>query len=367
MDSSVAQHAPPDQQVAPVQGVSNGGAGVSKRAYTRTQRRFLCAWPGCGKAFNRQANVRRHARAEHERTFAFTCDICEKPCREHHQLEQHRLTHPPALHALAALRPGLHRMHARLCAAEAELCRLRIESARAASPRCSASVCAVATAQRSNDAISFSCIACNKRTHWGCAGLQPDSAGADFGDLCDHAICQPCLAKEARQPHACVEAATNAMQLQHHIKHDLRKTLIQVAGDGLCMVRSVAAVLERSIEPGLSHLDVLRAALHVVPSLVEDSTVALGENKVAVLAECAKLLAAKDACLTRKMARAWDSLLLDVLPPALARSMDRPLHILQVVRGELIVHVVERQLPGAPIVMAKSWSEIGRDHYQAVV
>jgi hypothetical protein len=330
-------------------------------------RRYACTL--CEQRFYRNDTLRMHIRTVHERTFAFLCHICEKQFSHNANLQKHLRTHPQHLHTLAALRPCLRRSHAATATRDDALCRARIEVARLLHPDCSVKGCAAAPAKRGKQQQAyapdtFACIRCSKKVHWACAGL--DCGCTDKGI----AMCQPCLAAEQMAPSACLQAATNAALLADHLAIDLGKTIVRVPGDGLCLVRSVAAVLGHP-GPALPHLELLRDALLRVPDLIANGSVVLGDAPATddAIKQCAHLANTTDSNLVRLMTRNWDSALFDVVVKAISCSVGRPLHIYSMLRGEPVLNIIQasNQPPGQPLTLMHTHSEIGRDHYDAVI
>ncbi len=160
--------------------------------------------------------------------------------------------------------------------------------------------------------------------------------------------------------------------LADHVTLDLGKTIVRVPGDGLCLVRSVAAVLGHP-GPALSHLDLLRASSLRVPNLINNSSVVLGDAAATddAIKQCAHLAKTTDGNLARLMTRMWDSALFDVVVKAVSCSVGRPLHIYSMLRGEPVLRVVtqasDQAMPGQPLALMHTHSEIGRDHHDAVI
>jgi len=79
-----------------------------------------------------------------------------------------------------------------------------------------------------------------------------------------------------------------------------------------------------------------------------------------------------DSNLVRLMTRNWDSALFEVVVKAISCSVGQPLHIYSLLRGEPVLRVVQAVPDGTeplgqqPTLM-HTHSEIGRDHYDAVL
>eukprot|EP00053_Salpingoeca_punica_P023722 m.218063 g.218063 ORF g.218063 m.218063 type:complete len:69 (+) comp55683_c0_seq1:42-248(+) len=63
----------------------------------------------------------------------------------------------------------------------------------------------------------------------------------------------------------------------------------------------------------------------------------------------------------------WDSALFDVLPEAIARHLQRPLHVLSVGDSEIWTQVVSCGVDAEPVLLICSTAEIGFNHYDAIV
>ncbi len=146
---------------------------------------------------------------------------------------------------------------------------------------------------------------------------------------------------------------------------------MRVPGDGLCLVRSVAAVRGHP-GPALPHLDLLRDALLCVPNLIASGSVVLGDAAATdeAIKQCAHLANTTDSNLVRLMTRNWDSALFDVVVKAVSCSVGRPLHLYSMLRGEPVLNIIQasdQAMPGQPLALMHTYSEIGRDHYDAVI
>jgi hypothetical protein len=166
----------------------------------------------------------------------------------------------------------------------------------------------------------------------------------------------------------CVRAKADADILVEYITKELRKTVVPIDGDGLCMLRGVAHVVAGD---AANFHGILRGALQQLPVLLADGNTLLDDAAAKiVLAKSAKMLGcSSDAALVKQVRANWDSHLGDMLPAALSRSIGRPLYIIELVRGEPKTTVVAtHDLPeaGQPMILMHSWVGLGVDHYDVV-
>ncbi len=161
----------------------------------------------------------------------------------------------------------------------------------------------------------------------------------------------------------------NRQLLEAHVAAT-KGTLRSVAADGWCLVRSVALALDKD------HKILFSEAVTVLLTSLDH--LQLDEEERKTLAEaCHKILQANTRV---QMHRMWDSALVDQLPTALATVARRPLHICEASDGVVRLTVVPPlALPApldgaaaavdatsAPILLARSFVEIGVDHYDLI-
>jgi hypothetical protein len=157
----------------------------------------------------------------------------------------------------------------------------------------------------------------------------------------------------------------NRRLIEAHVA-SLGQHILSVPADGWCLVRSVAIVVKRN------HYDLLDDALLMLvsklPGLpIDDAT------RAAVAHDCNVLL--QQGKRHRQMRRHWDSALGDLMPQALADTVERPLHILRIQAADCSIRAVivtpatcvsNKGEGEGPIILVRSYYELGFDHYEAV-
>ena len=140
----------------------------------------------------------------------------------------------------------------------------------------------------------------------------------------------------------------------------MKCTIEKVAADGACLLKSVALAVGES-----SHTGLLQRALDVIRTLdIPES------DRDTVVMHCMQL----QERASRRLGEAWNSVLFDFLPRALAIVTERPLHIYEVVSGCIKVHVVAVKEGGegegaaasataVPIILVRCYGELGFPHY----
>lgn len=209
--------------------------------------------------------------------------------------------------------------------------------------------CQVAGKDRKADPqVVFQCAGGCKRTlHWECVGYAPELSALPV------ISCPLCLKASGCSAGAAGVALSKRCLLVSYAK-EMAWTVSSVPLDGACMLRSVALAVN---EP---HLDVFKRALGVVATLDIPEV-----DRDTVLAQCKKLLDKR----SRRMGDDWNSKLFDYLSQALAIVTGRPLHIYEVMGGNVKRHVVlPKEGPASlgaasPILLMRSNAEIGVPHY----
>jgi hypothetical protein len=281
----------------------------------------------------------------HERTYPFSCDVCEKGFQYEARLQEHLKRHPEQLHAL---RPCLRLHDEWVSDLHQQLMLMQQEKAKQVFPRCSAQGCAVSHKHAASS--FFSCFKCKKPTHWMCAGHLAEAMVREPAIV----LCPRCL--DAQHPLACILAVGHANLLIKYITHHLKQQVVYVPADGMCLLRSTAIASGNGNEG--EHIALLRNALQCVLDMASDN---------GIRQMCQELIAASNSALVTKVRTYWDSPLFDVLPEALAKYLQRPLRIFFIMTGEIRTVTAGATLKGQAISLMRTFSELGYDHYDAIV
>ena len=328
---------------------------------------FVCG--SCGKAFAEEHKRDRHARTQHHGNHKLRCGTCGKGYDDAGRLAAHVKAHDKAVTDVV-LPP--RSFWANVTQEQAEELRLLRAQQQPAHSSCNGKeVCQVRAQDLNDDSLVFKCWTCKnaKRWHWACVGY-------DRGALSTLPVlvCLRCLMLQGKSPATCALASISRRLLEEHVTATLKRSIQRISADGWCLVRSVAEA------EGQDKHQVLEAALHwlvcALPSLQLD-----GDERAKVVEDCQRLLSQGAA--RRQMRRQWDSALCDLLPQALANTVRRPLHILQVLDGDIRVLVTSPAREEAdeaaaaaaaaevavrsPILLVRSCVELGCDHYDLVV
>eukprot|EP00051_Salpingoeca_urceolata_P011423 m.141470 g.141470 ORF g.141470 m.141470 type:complete len:365 (+) comp17116_c0_seq1:178-1272(+) len=309
---------------------------------------FPCTHPDCGKRFRQQEHLRTHHRTQHEHQYRHCCIACGKGFESQRKFRDHQ-----QLHDIESVKPTVA---ARLLHEQAQELRTRLfEATKVLGDKCTTEACNVPKKHHSDPSKVFLCGgSCKRRLHWRCVGYDYNELG---GSKLPVVVCPRCLHAQGRSVTSC-SAALAQRQLLQSVVSELKGTVRVMPADGWCLLKAVACGVCREGE----HRQLLQDALHAVPDLeIPDA-----QERVAVLTECQAMLNLPP----RKLEKRWDSTLFDYIPLALARAIERPIHVLEAASGEVKRHVCmplggpEARKPAVTVL--RSWSELGLAHYDLV-
>eukprot|EP00054_Salpingoeca_dolichothecata_P027861 m.206661 g.206661 ORF g.206661 m.206661 type:complete len:332 (-) comp26065_c0_seq1:200-1195(-) len=307
-----------------------------KRHTQRKHSRETFPCPNCHKAFRSSDHLKRHQRTQHDDKYKHNCPVCSKGFEDKKKLQQHHRSHD-----LTSIGPKVSArfLHDELTALQAKL----IERSKYPQPRCTAVACTVAARDRQNEQLVFQCCRCQQFRHWACAGY----------DQQDLAILPAVICPSCGPVTASTTASTNRRLLEAYATK-MGWTIQNQALDGWCLLKSVAAAVQQNFSDLFTH------ALQLVPDLKLPET-----ERAAILADCQKHLARDHR--RHLSGNKWNSPLFDHLPRALALAVDRPIHVLEAVSGEIKLHVhPAKDSTSVPIRLLRSFTELGWDHYDLI-
>jgi len=309
---------------------------------------FVCG--NCGRAFAAESALERHARIKHLEKHRLRCVTCGKGYDDARWLAAHAKRHAKVVADTVPAPRGF--ITRQLVRQAEELQSLR----RDASPYpCKGKdVCQVHARDRNTSEIAFTCLECNRIWHWACVGYDYERLKS-----LPVVVCPNCLITQGKSVAECEMVVVHRQMLEEHVRsigHDIK----EIPADGWCLVRSVADAT------GNDKSDLLKQALQLLVCMLPDLPIA-DEERVSIAVDCQRLLTLGTRI---QMKRQWDSALCDHLPQVLANVVCRPLHILQALNSEIKVVVVSPNEhvdeDGEPILLVKSYAELGCDHYDLV-
>eukprot|EP00053_Salpingoeca_punica_P000727 m.30056 g.30056 ORF g.30056 m.30056 type:complete len:352 (-) comp10522_c0_seq1:293-1348(-) len=303
----------------------------------------------CGKVFASSSSLARHTRTEHTSAHTFKCRTCGKGFVEKKRLQHHVHGHTLAgLETVAPPRGSLSQALRESAARESTALR---QLAKLTRTQCTPGHCKVVTRDRATTA--FLCWQCKRYRHWDCAGYSKHLL-----DKLPLMLCAVCLQEEHRAADTCFLAAVNRQLLEAHVA--TTGTLCTVPADGWCLIKCVAQATSQD------HNDLFTNALVYLVSMLDTLQIDTDERD-ALRQTCQKLLGGNTRV---QMGQLWDSALTDQLPAALAGVTQRPLHIVEATGDVIRVTVIPctpADAASEPIVLARSFTELGMDHYDLVV
>jgi len=304
----------------------------------------------CQRAFSDKGNRDRHERTEHRGLHKLHCAMCGKGYDNPRWLTAHEQAHDRAVTAAIPLPRGL--VAAEMLRRMEQVRDMRQQTQLRDCCRKKAGQCQVSARECSDQKAVFSCGRCGSLRHWACAGYGVELAALSF------VVCPPCFTAASQSPATCEMALFNRRLVEAHVA-SLGQQIVAIPADGWCLVRSVATSVQRDRH------ELLEAALTLLVGQL--ATLPMDEaERDAVARDCNKLL--QQGRRQRQMQRQWDSALCDLLPQALADVVQRPLHILQAANCEIraVVTSPAHANGEAPIILVRSFNELGFDHYDAV-